>query len=80
MRLRFQRRQQEARKFSLMNAARMLQQRGRQSKSRLSVMMDNNCKKEKVKTEDLEKVISLLAAQAENLLFVSGMQTAEARH
>ena len=80
MRLRFQRRQQEARKFSLMNAARMLQQRSSQSKSRLSVMMDNNCKKEKVKTEDLEKVISLLAAQAENLLFVSGMQTVEARH
>ena len=80
MRLRFQRRQQEARKFSLMNAARMLQQRSSQSKSRLSVMMDNNCKKEKVKTEDLEKVISLLAAQAEHLLFVSGMQTVEARH
>ena len=80
MRLRFQRRQQEARKFSLMNAARMLQQRSSQSKSRLSVMMDNNCKKEKVKTEDLEKVISLLATQAENLLFVSGMQTVEARH
>ena len=80
MRLRFQRRQQEARKFSLMNAARMLQQRSSQSKSRLSVMMDNNCKKEKVKTEDLEKVISLLAAQAENLLFVTGMQTVEAGH
>ena len=80
MRLRFQRRQQEARKFSLMNAARMLQQRSSQSKSRLSVMMDNNCKKEKVKTEDLEKVISLLTAQAEDLLFVSGMQTVEARH
>ena len=56
MRLRFQRRQQEARKFSLMNAARMLQQRSSQSKSRLSVMMENNCKKERVKTEDLEKV------------------------
>ena len=38
-----------------MNAARMLQQRGRQSKSRQSVMMDNNCRKEKVKTEDLGK-------------------------
>ena len=56
MKLRFQRRQQEARKFSLINAARMLQQRSSQSKSRLSVMMDNNCKKEKVKTDDLEKV------------------------
>ena len=56
MKLRFQRRQQEARKFSLINAARMLQQRSSSSKSRLSVMMDNNCKKEKVKTEDLEKV------------------------
>ena len=56
MKLRFQRRQQEARKFSLINVARMLQQRSSQSKSRLSVMMDNNCKKEKVKTEDLEKV------------------------
>ena len=56
MRLRFQRRQQEARKFSLINAARMLQNRSRQSKSRLSVMMDNNCRKEKAQTEELEKV------------------------
>ena len=57
MRLRYQRRQQEARKFSLIQAGRRLQQRGSQSKSRLSLMMDNNCKKEKMKTEDLEKVM-----------------------
>ena len=57
MRLRYQNRQQQARKISLVNAARMLQHRGSQSRSRLSVMMTNNFKQEKEKTEDLEKVI-----------------------
>ena len=71
MRLRFQRRQQEARKFSLINAARMLQNRSRQSKSRLSVMMDNNCRKEKAQTEELEKVKIL--SQTADYLFVSGV-------
>ena len=56
MRLRYQRRQQEARKLSLMNAARMLQHRGSQSKSRLSIMLSNNWKQEKEKTEELEQV------------------------
>ena len=57
MRLKYQNRQQQARKISLVNAARMLQHRGSQSRSRLSVMMTNNFKQEKEKTEDLEKVI-----------------------
>ena len=59
MRLRYQRRQQEQRKFSLMNAARMLQHRGSQSRSRLSIMLTNNLKKEKDKTSELEQVQNL---------------------
>ena len=56
MRIRFQKRQQEARKLQLVNAVRMLQHRGSQSRSRLSIMLANNWKKEKDKTEELEKV------------------------
>ena len=56
MRLRLQKRQQEARKLSLVNAARILQHRGSQSRSRLGIMMANNLKKEKEKTEEYEKV------------------------
>ena len=77
MRLRFQRRQQEARKFSLINAGRLLQQRTRQSKSRLSVMMENNCQKEKVLTQDLEKVSDPLSTEQRHLI-MSGMQAVEA--
>ena len=69
MRLRYQRRQQEARKFSLINAGRRLQQRSSQSKSRLSVMMENNCKKEKIQTEELEKVISVIVNLVSKLAF-----------
>ena len=58
MRLRLQKRQQEARKISLVNAVRILQHRGSQSRSRLSIMMTNNLKKEKETTEEIEKVIS----------------------
>ena len=72
MRLRFQRRQQEARKFSLINAGRLLQQRTRQSKSRLSVMMENNCQKEKVLTQDLEKVSDHLR-EVQSQFIMSGM-------
>ena len=56
MRLRLQKRQQEARKISLVNAVRILQHRGSQSRSRLSIMMTNNLKKEKETTEEIEKV------------------------
>lgn len=59
MRIRFQKRQQEARKLQLVNAARMLQHRGSQSRSRLSIMLANNWKKEKDTTDELEKVMCL---------------------
>ena len=56
MRLKFHNRQQQARKISLINAARIIQHRSTQSRSRLSIMLNNNYRKEKEKTGELEKV------------------------
>ena len=56
MRLRVQRRNQEGRRMSLMNAARMIQHRGSTSKSRISLMMEQKHKQELAKSEEIEKV------------------------
>ena len=57
MRLRVQRRNQEGRRMSLMNAARMIQHRGSTSKSRISLMMEQNHRQELAKSEEIEKVV-----------------------
>ena len=69
MRLRLQKRQQEARKLSLVNAARILQHRGSQSRSRLGIMMANNLKKEKEKTEEYEKVRTTMKMYRSSFFF-----------
>ena len=56
MRLRVQRRNQEGRRMSLMNAARMIQHRGSTSKSRISLMMEQKHRQELAKSEEIEKV------------------------
>ena len=56
MRLRVQRRNHEARRMNLMNAARMLQHRGSTSKSRLSLMMEQKYRQELTKSQEFEKV------------------------
>ena len=56
MRLRVQRRNQEGRRMSLMNAARMIQHRGSTSKSRISLMMEQQHRQELAKSEEIEKV------------------------
>ena len=73
MRLKFFNRQQQARKFSLIKAAKLLQHRGNQSKSRLSIMLSKNTKEEKEKTAELEKVALKCKSLTSITLYLKGM-------
>lgn len=57
MRLRALRRNQEGKRMSLMNVARILQHRGNMSKSRLTLELEQKQRQEALKSLELEKVL-----------------------